>query len=457
MAKIIIAESGNALETLAGPGLREKGHEVLRASVEGLLKEPRAAADLILLEAPADLAQGRDLVHALTQGDGPAVIAVLPAGAADPAAERAGFLKAGADDCLSAPVHPDEFPARIETRLACSDYVGGLLSRCGLDPETNVYNRSLFEKRLVEEHVKASRYPMPLSCLLVVVDDLEGLKARHGAAFARTVLREIALIVQYSVRASDFVARCGPAEFGILLPFTSATDALICAERIRGRAQIFPFRHEAISSNATVSVGVGGYSPKRTPDTASLLQEARICLKYAQDHGGDQVVADEGYMQRPVENSTSPETLIEHLRGNDEMLQMKAYHALREAGDRATPALLRAVHDSSPHVRRYCVWALGTMAAKNAGSTIASHLKDSDRDVRAVAAWALGRMADRTAMPALIEAILDEDAQVRAAAALSIVTLSGNALKPNVAGTPQELRAEADACRKRWEECAKRG
>jgi len=226
------------------------------------------------------------------------------------------------------------------------------------------------------------------------------------------------------------VARCGPAEFGILLPFTSATDALICAERIRGRAQIFPFRHEAVSSNATVSVGVGGYSPKRTPDTASLLQEARICLKYAQDHGGDQVVADEGYMQRPVENSTSPETLIEHLRGNDEMLQMKAYHALREAGDRATPALLRAVHDSSPQCGDTACGALGTMAAKNAGSTIASHLKDSDRDVRAVAAWALGRMADPHRDAGLDRGHAGRGRPVRAAAALSIVTLSGNSLKP---------------------------
>jgi diguanylate cyclase (GGDEF)-like protein len=450
MATILIAEAGNAIETLVGAELREKGHEVLHAPIEKISEGKGISADLVLMEVPADPDQAQELVRPLAARNVATVIAIVPATVVDQPGARLALLKSGAADCLSAPVHPGEAIARIELRLAWAESARKLRSRSGIDPESGAYSRWLFERRLAEEHMKASRYPMPLACLLVALDNFEALKTRYGNPFAETVLCELGLIIQHSLRISDFVARYGPAEFAVLLPFTGATDALVCAERIRGRTEVFPFRHEKISANATVSVGVSGYSPKRTPDPPALVNEARICLDFAFKHGGDQVVADEGYMPSSVQESASHEGLLEHLRSDDELVQIKAYHALREAGDRATPTLLRGVQDSKADVRRYCAWVLGFIAAKNAGPPITPLLKDRDRDVRAVAAWALGRIGDPTGVPALIEAIADEDSQVRAAAALSVSTLSKHALKPNVSGTPEELRAEAEKCKKSW-------
>lgn len=454
MATIVIAESGDTLGALVGPELRRKGHAVILASMEKALEGYKPPPDLILMEVPADPALGIERVRQMARGNASCVIAVTPEEAADPSAARTALLNAGAADCLSAPAHPAEVVARIEIRLSLAESARKLLSYSALDTETGAYSSWLFEKRLAEEHTKASRYPMPLSLLLVAPDDFDALRSRCGAPFAGTVLRELALIIQHSLRTSDFVARNGPAEFAILLPFTSPTDALVCAERIRGRTEIFPFRHETSSANATVSVGVAGHSAKRTPDPQVLLREARICLDFALKHGGNQVVVDERYMPESAHGAVPLEALLEHLRSGEELLQVRAYHALREAGTRATPVLLRGVQDPLAHVRRYCAWILGMVGEKTAAPSIAPLLKDPDPDVRAVTAWALGRIGDATVVPTLIEAIADEDAQVRDAAALSISMLSAGSLRPNAAGTLEEVGAEADRCQKEW---AKRG
>ena len=68
----------------------------------------------------------------------------------------------------------------------------------------------------------------------------------------------------------------------------------------------------------------------------------------------------------------------------------------------------------------------------------------------------MGRIGDMACVPALIEAMADEDPQVRATAASSISALTHDSLRPNIHGTPNELRAEAEACRKHWlEQCEK--
>jgi diguanylate cyclase (GGDEF)-like protein len=452
MATILIIESGSSsteLQSQLGPALRGKGHDVR------VLREPPTpsqveSAGVVLFESPKDLGKAEALVGKLAGRDVACVIPIVPSGTADPRAACARLLRAGAADCLTAPLHVEEAVARIESRLSYKLYELELLSSSAVDLDTGAHSRWLFDKRLAEEHMKASRYPMPLAFLLVALDNVGDLRSRHGAEFVRTVLHEVALIIQGSLRATDFVARYGLAGFAVLLPYTSATDALVCAERIRGRTEVFPFRHESATGNATVSVGVAGYSPKRTPEPSALAREAQVCLAFAQKEGGNRVVADEEYVPRSAQGLPSYEHLIEDIRSGGELEQIKAYQSLREAGGRAAPALLEALHDSNPAVRRYCAWALGILAAKNAAPELVKLLKDSDRDVRSVVAWALGRIEDPEAVPDLIASVADEDAQVRAAAALSHSTLTGGSVKPNVTGTPEELKAECEKWRKFW-------
>ncbi len=455
MPTILIAESRREMEKLLAPCLRKAGHEVLYAPAQEFVPSLAASADMVVLELPADLARGADMVRQLAGWNKPDILAVLPTGVSDPFAVRTAILRAGAADCLSAPIHVEESLARIETILAVKGYVKKLLTYSAVDMDTGACSYWLFEKRLNEEHTKASRYPMPLSCLLIGVDNLEKLWSQYDPAFVQTVLRQVALIAEKSLRLTDLVARyrgqgSASAEFVVLLPFTTPTDALVCAERIRGRSEVFPFRQKSATANVTVSVGIAGYSPKRTPDASSLLREAQVCLDFARRQGGNQVVADELYVPKSVQVDSSYEKLLEGVRSGGELAQMKAFHALREAGQEALPVLLQALKDPAAHVRHYSVWLLGAIAAKDAAQAVLPLLKDADQDVRAVAAWTLGRIGDRGAIPALLEAATDTDAQTRNAAALSLSVLSGGALKPDVSGPSEEIKAEVEKCRNLW-------
>jgi len=84
-----------------------------------------------------------------------------------------------------------------------------------------------------------------------------------------------------------------------------------------------------------------------------------------------------------------------------------------DRGESARKAILAAVGDSDPSVRRQAIRQLGTRHVPEATPLSISRLKDSDGSVRFQAATALGRSADASAIPALLDALNDPDSFAR--------------------------------------------
>ena len=73
----------------------------------------------------------------------------------------------------------------------------------------------------------------------------------------------------------------------------------------------------------------------------------------------------------------------------------------------AVPALVKALEDADPRVRRQTAWALGALRDPRAAEPLAAALKDRDASVREQAAWASGALRDRTSVPPLIALLGD--------------------------------------------------
>ncbi len=102
------------------------------------------------------------------------------------------------------------------------------------DGLTRLYNHRHFYKRLEEEVATAKRYDVPLSLLMLDLDDFKRFNDTFGHPAGDRVLCEVADILRHQVRnLVDLPARYGGEEFAVILPNTPMSGAQAAAKRLR--------------------------------------------------------------------------------------------------------------------------------------------------------------------------------------------------------------------------------
>ncbi|QDV37781.1 Cytochrome c [Tautonia plasticadhaerens] len=125
--------------------------------------------------------------------------------------------------------------------------------------------------------------------------------------------------------------------------------------------------------------------------------------------------------RRLAERGTGAVAALVRLLGDVDAPAPARWHALWaldaiDGGVAGRSAILAAVADGEPSVRRQALRQLGTRRVREAGAVARDRLRDADAGVRFRAAAALGRIGDAAAVPALIEALDEADAFARYAA-----------------------------------------
>ncbi len=121
-----------------------------------------------------------------------------------------------------------------------------------LDPETGLYNRRYFEKRLAEEMWRARRYSLDMSALLIRIDPAGATAPSHGS-----MLAVLAGMLRSNVRAADPLARYDDDCFAVLLPETSGGSSLRVAGKVVDLVRDMRFKDDAgFNFHFTVSVAV---------------------------------------------------------------------------------------------------------------------------------------------------------------------------------------------------------
>ena len=130
--------------------------------------------------------------------------------------------------------------------------------------------RFLFE-RLREEVARASRFGLPLACVLFRVrgprgtdDALRDRLARAGAVVSRRMVRD-----------SDVVAFLGDGQFGVLAN-ASREGARTLAHAVARELEGLEFTHEGRGLKLEVDFGISTLGDGKTAQ--SLLEEARAAL-----------------------------------------------------------------------------------------------------------------------------------------------------------------------------------
>lgn len=166
-----------------------------------------------------------------------------------------------------------------------------------LDRLTGVHNREYFMKRLMQEIERANRYQLPISLLMVDIDNFKAVNDTLGHPQGDAVLKIMAKLLKKEIRAIDLAGRYGGEEFIIMLPDTGygaegsqTSGALVVAERIRkGIDEEFQGMQKPLNLTVSVGVMVRRYPEEKDTDYRDLVRLADEQLYRAKTTGKNKV------------------------------------------------------------------------------------------------------------------------------------------------------------------------
>jgi diguanylate cyclase (GGDEF)-like protein len=158
------------------------------------------------------------------------------------------------------------------------------------DPLTALYNRRFLEEALDRELARLERKNLPLSLIMIDVDNFKNFNDTFGHEAGDAVLRDLGGILQRHVRGSDIACRYGGEEFTIVLPEATLEIGRQRAEMLREAMRELRLVHDGKSLGAvTLSLGVACF-PEHGRRRDHLLQVADAALYEAKNGGRNRVV-----------------------------------------------------------------------------------------------------------------------------------------------------------------------
>ena len=160
------------------------------------------------------------------------------------------------------------------------------------DPLTQIANRRAFEANFAIEWRRAEREMLPVSLLMVDVDQFKSFNDCFGHTAGDECLRRVAQTLSgIARRPVDLAARLGGEEFVLLLPNTEANGAAWLGERVRAAIEALQISNPGSPGGVvTVCVGVATDYPRNPGGgPASLIDRADAGLYEAKRAGRNRV------------------------------------------------------------------------------------------------------------------------------------------------------------------------
>ncbi len=160
-----------------------------------------------------------------------------------------------------------------------------------MDSLIQIPNRRAFDRQISLEWNYALRDKVNLSFLMIDIDYFKNYNDTYGHRQGDDLLKVAGKIFKSSLkRSTDFIARIGGEEFGVLLHATNSYQANVTAERIRKAIEneviLTPNGEE---TKFTVSIGVASVIPSVGMEYSYLVEEADKALYSAKQNGRNRV------------------------------------------------------------------------------------------------------------------------------------------------------------------------
>jgi diguanylate cyclase (GGDEF)-like protein/PAS domain S-box-containing protein len=157
------------------------------------------------------------------------------------------------------------------------------------DPLTRLFNRRFLEESLERELQLASRKKQSLAVLFLDLDHFKRFNDAFGHDAGDMVLQSLAELFTNFFRATDLCCRYGGEEFAVILPESSAQDAVLRADALRAEVKSLRLQYKKQTLGPlTLSAGVAAF-PEHASSAEELLKIADQCLYQSKSRGRDVV------------------------------------------------------------------------------------------------------------------------------------------------------------------------
>jgi diguanylate cyclase (GGDEF)-like protein len=152
------------------------------------------------------------------------------------------------------------------------------------DEITDVYKRLYFLEMAGKYFSIAKRKNLPLSVMVIDVDDFSHYNNKYGMEFGDKILENIGYKLKNNIRGMDILGRYGGDSF-IIMSFSSKKELFNLAKRIKESLKVVEVEGKKIPLSFSI-----GISEKQPHDSMNdLIKRAEEAVILAKQKGGDRV------------------------------------------------------------------------------------------------------------------------------------------------------------------------
>lgn len=175
---------------------------------------------------------------------------------------------------------------RREAEAKNAALLGQLERQAMSDALTGLPNRRAFETEAARMVARARRNASAITVGVADIDHFKKVNDQHGHQTGDEVLSAVSAVIAQASRSSDFVARIGGEEFGLLFPDAMPDTARAVAERMRRAVEDFPvMTSQGVQVRVTISIGLAPFEGSLT----DALSHADTALYAAKDGGRNRI------------------------------------------------------------------------------------------------------------------------------------------------------------------------
>ncbi len=156
------------------------------------------------------------------------------------------------------------------------------------DPLTHALNRRGLDEVFRIETSRAARYKVPLTVVMIDLDDFKRVNDSLGHAAGDRALVHFVTTAQASLRSTEQIARTGGEEFVVIFPATGTDDAIAAIGRLQRALSRSAFAFEGQNVSMTFSGGAASW--REGESLAQILRRADLAMYEAKRAGKDRVV-----------------------------------------------------------------------------------------------------------------------------------------------------------------------
>jgi diguanylate cyclase (GGDEF)-like protein len=168
------------------------------------------------------------------------------------------------------------------------------------DNLTGLYNQRFFRSQMEIELSRTKRTGHNCSLMMIDLDNFKLLNDTFGHLEGDRFLAEFAGVMKENVRSTDLIYRYGGDEFAVLMPETSAFEALKTGERFRKKLMVL---QQKTSPAISLSIGISEYTPYSSFEMDDFIHSADLAMYEAKKGGKNRICLDERCQEAASQDS----------------------------------------------------------------------------------------------------------------------------------------------------------